>query len=1589
MTTIDPLTIPGISLWLDASDTNNITVNNGIVTQWLDKSGNNYKVNIIGSPPFATNSVTFDGTNSSYFKLQDGCIPYRDSAFSMYFVISMADNGNRGVLSAGSTTSPNNPLQIRNTGSQSMYLNAGTVVDTYPALLNPSFNQSFIYGVVCVKDTSTSSFINGVRGAYVITGMRYQTNSPNYLGCHSPSSLPMKGSISEVLIFGTAHSAAVREQLEGYLAWKWNLNGTLNAKHPYKTVPPVVTLEGSLGGGVIYSPLSLTKSGPPLIPGQILLAGGYTTNTGLIGISYSYDGISWSRSNAPLLQNDCYRIAYNGTMYVATNGINNRANNFRNSPVPYNSAGDTSAPLYSYDGINWLQGTQSFSAISDVTWSVTKSQWMMIVKGFSPIGGRTAIWTSLDGITWTFNNTSQGISNAGYNAKWIANQWVATITQGNTFIINTSPDAINWTRLHLLYSNPFDHYVDNSTFIEYNGSIILIGFTTFTAGNSPILLYSTDNLATIPVSNSAKLIFSGGMYGVAWNGLIWVGVGAGTASIATSTDGITWTAIANSLSIFTSGSSVAWNGVRWVAGGWGTNSTAYSSDGVTWTGTNNLPYTNTLALCSTNILPYTQVGATPPITGSFPASLLPLCEVWLDASDPLGTGTQPTYNQEMTLWVDKTGNGRNAIPYKIAPTAFGAFTVASVAGTNALNNQYLYYSTDGKTNWTPCTSPFTSSLGAVAYNGTSWLAAAVNSTPYLAYSTDGITWTAVSNGLPTGTRGIAKGNIIWANSFWLICISMGSDIFNFYKSTDGLNWTLTIANKPANFIRFFKNKFYLVLQNSVSTSTDGVTWTLQSFNYNVPLPGGYAGIRDLQWDGNLWMLTHVSPGITYPIYTSTDGINWTANESANSLYSYRGPYGGGAVPICTNCNGVWLAGFSNVNNTNSIIYSKDGLTWAAIPTVQAFGNNNCENITFNGTVFIATINNAGGYVMKTISSPDGLTWTSDSSLQTLVPYTSTNPAYIQTIVTKTVLPVINIPGLIINANSLNRMPVADARIGTMRIPYKAFPVSGYTIMAVQYSNSTTSTSKLLSNYTGNLLFYGVNGASTSLAITNGTNYGTVNAPAVNTANQWLVTGYTSTSTTGIPYASGTALNSNSGTGGVSFDDIIIGTNGAGSQYWNGYVAEILIFSTVLTKTQRQLAEGYLSWKWGLVSNLPTIHPYSNSFISDIPYPIGSFSPVNINGLVAWYDGKDPLNTGKAPSNLSTVSTWYDKSGNGWNMNQNGALPTYNKSLIAGLAGLDFTSGGGLYVPSVQKSSNITLFWVGTINSTVTNNGMLFGHFSSENTDAVLRMVGTTPNVGWRTNNTNTSVPITYDSPVIFSCTMENGTNMFIQKTDMSGTITASSTQTSSIVAGQNGNIDIGSISPGIQLVNSFIGEVVYYHTLLPLPQRQLIEGYLAWRWNLNTYLPESNPYSKINPIAPPVIAPPICFLKGSIVETDQAVVEIQNIDPNVHTIGGKKIIALTKTPGDKMSLVLIRRNLIARGSPYVDTPITIAHKILYNNKLIPAIFIPGATPYKFTNQLLYNVLLESHETMRVNGMVVETLSHEHPIAKKCLDKSKE
>jgi hypothetical protein len=60
---------------------------------------------------------------------------------------------------------------------------------------------------------------------------------------------------------------------------------------------------------------------------------------------------------------------------------------------------------------------------------------------------------------------------------------------------------------------------------------------------------------------------------------------------------------------------------------------------------------------------------------------------------------------------------------------------------------------------------------------------------------------------------------------------------------------------------------------------------------------------------------------------------------------------------------------------------------------------------------------------------------------------------------------------------------------------------------------------------------------------------------------------------------------------TSTKDLQIGRTAFSTGYSSGNIGEILIFSSILTDTNRQIIEGYLAYKWGFTSSLPNTHPY--------------------------------------------------------------------------------------------------------------------------------------------------------------------------------------------------------------------------------------------------------------------------------------------------------------------------------------------------------------------------------------------------------------
>jgi len=224
-----PTSISGLSLWLDASDSSTVTGTSS-VTKVKDKSANN--VNLSNASNFAYPNNTFNGTYPSFYQSSgspsgNATLGYNASfnltaPFTVFAVAQQTNSSTYGYIIDAATGSGRD--YIYNKGLLSpMGGNAATDLASSPFQVCVIFSSS---GVLYTNGTSqyTGSFTGTTSGTTI--GNRYTLNE----------SWP--GHICEILIYSGAFSTTQQQQIEGYLAWKWGLQGNLPSTHAYKKRPP-------------------------------------------------------------------------------------------------------------------------------------------------------------------------------------------------------------------------------------------------------------------------------------------------------------------------------------------------------------------------------------------------------------------------------------------------------------------------------------------------------------------------------------------------------------------------------------------------------------------------------------------------------------------------------------------------------------------------------------------------------------------------------------------------------------------------------------------------------------------------------------------------------------------------------------------------------------------------------------------------------------------------------------------------------------------------------------------------------------------------------------------------------------------------------------------------------------------------------------------------------------------------------------------------------------------------------------------------------------------------------------------------------
>jgi hypothetical protein len=220
----------------------------------------------------------------------------------------------------------------------------------------------------------------------------------------------------------------------------------------------------------------------------------------------------------------------------------------------------------------------------------------------------------------------------------------------------------------------------------------------------------------------------------------------------------------------------------------------------------------------------------------------------------------------------------------------------------------------------------------------------------------------------------------------------------------------------------------------------------------------------------------------------------------------------------------------------------------------------------------------------------------------------------------------------------------------------------------------------------------------------------------------------------------------------------------------------------------------------------------------------------------WYDAADASTITIATG----VSQWNDKSGSANNAVQatGGSQPAYLTADQNGLNVLSFNGSSSKMTHSyANPTTNTSIFVVSSVNSQSGYRGLFTTNGGTSTQTMVLARQSGGPNWGTygvaeRPSNSN----IQSQGWQILTL-VRTTSGIFFRNGSTDGTFADS--------IGQPGHIG----GDGGQLVSGKIAEIIVYNTNISDANRQLNEGYLAWKWNLVASLPADHPYKNAAPTA--------------------------------------------------------------------------------------------------------------------------------------------
>ena len=431
----------------------------------------------------------------------------------------------------------------------------------------------------------------------------------------------------------------------------------------------------------------------------------------------------------------------------------------------------------------------------------------------------------------------------------------------------------------------------------------------------------------------------------------------------------------------------------------------------------------------------------------------------------------------------------------------------------------------------------------------------------------------------------------------------------------------------------------------------------------------------------------------------------------------------------------------------------------------------------------------------------------------------------------------------------------------------SYPTGGYPCLAFQ--NTPSGSFLRVLDYAGGFRFITFIPSVASVSTT----------ASLSTPFLWATT-YNGTTNMNLYYnGSNTANSTTASSPGSNAGYFYLGTEAGdipGSNSWPGYVSEVVVYTSVLTQTQRQQVEGYLAQKWGLTSQLPAGHPGLTQTIYTSNYNYKFYLLPNnlalqttyyknfnllttIPNCAIWLDAADT--TTITTTGGTTLATWVNKGSIGSSATPGTGttttnVATYNSNNIIQFAAstkLNIT----LAIPNQPRA------WFAVFRQTYQLNVsnpyfQIFGAFVS----GYDQIAG--PEYNSSTGNYNMDEFRDGIAGMVDTISATNGYNVFkIYNWTNSAVSTANNriaingtplTLTGSSLAS---GYSTGSITYSIMngyLPSADIAELILINGEITNVQTQLIESYLAQKWGLQDSLPR-NHLNFTNPAGLPAVDP--------------------------------------------------------------------------------------------------------------------------------------